>query len=230
MSRQIEDKLGWVTIHRRILDNPIATKPDWAWLWVYLLLRANHEDKRIIWNKKELLIKRGQLLTGLYSMSKESGVSIQSIRSAITYLISTNQITSQTTNRWRIITICNYEEYQRVTSKSTNKQQSSNNLATTNNNVNNVNNVSQTEIETSKNSHTPCSSEEIKEIANKLGVRVEDVSLTHQIILNKIKAKEFKNKTVYLTLENWVLMGIERGTIKKKVAVDPLANYKQGSV
>lgn len=69
---------------------------------------------------------------------------------------------------------------------------------------------------TSRNSLIPCTIEELKEISNKLEVGIEDVSYTHQIILNKIAAKEFKNKTVYHTLCNWLMMGIQRKTLKKK--------------
>lgn len=133
--------IGWISIHRKLLDNPIASKPAWAWLWVFLLLKANHEDKEMIWNNEPMMIKRGQLLTGLQALSKESGVSIQSIRSALSYLKSTNQITIKTSTKWRILTINNYSSYQEVTIKSTDKQQTSNKQATTNNNDNNENNI-----------------------------------------------------------------------------------------
>ena len=69
---------------------------------------------------------------------------------------------------------------------------------------------------TSRNGLVPCTDEELVEIANRVEVSLEDVKYTHQIILNKIKAKEFKNKTVYHTLENWLVMGIQRKSIKKK--------------
>jgi hypothetical protein len=76
----------------------------------------------------------------------------------------------------------------------------------------------------SKNSLNPCTEEEIKKIAILNDVSFEDAKRTHQIILNKIEAKEFKGKTVYYSLSSWILMGIERGTIKKQKG--SLNNYK----
>lgn len=68
----------------------------------------------------------------------------------------------------------------------------------------------------SKNSHTPCTLEEIQEIAKRLEVSPDDVKYIHEQIINKIKSKEFKNKTVYYTLSNWVINAIQRKSIKKK--------------
>lgn len=133
--------LGWVKIHRKILDNPIAKKPSWAWLWIFLLLNANHEDKRFIFNNRDILVKRGELITGRKQLSKKSGVTQQSIRSALEYLKSTNQITIKPTNKFSIITILNYETYQEVTSKLTNQQPASNQQATTNKNDKNDKNI-----------------------------------------------------------------------------------------
>lgn len=122
---------GWIKLHRKLLNNPLTSRPAWAWLWVYLLLKASHEENSIIWNKKPLVIKRGQLLTGRNTMSKETGVTAQSIRSCLDYLKSTNQVTIQTSNKWSIITICNYEQYQEVTNEVTNEQPTNNQPVTT---------------------------------------------------------------------------------------------------
>lgn len=140
---------GWVKIHRKMLDNPISKKPSWSWLWVYLLLKANHDEKRFIFNNKDIVVKRGQLLTGLHVLRKETGITIQSIRSALLYLKSTKQITIEATNKYSVITINNYEYYQEVTNKPTNQQQTSNKPATTNKNDKNEKNNINTAEETS---------------------------------------------------------------------------------
>lgn len=77
------------------------------------------------------------------------------------------------------------------------------------------------EPKTSKNSLEPCSLEELKSVALDMKVSIVDVKRTHEIILNKIAAREFKGKTVYHSLRNWILMGIERGTIKVNSGVTP---------
>lgn len=68
----------------------------------------------------------------------------------------------------------------------------------------------------SKKGLSPCTSSELVEISTELGVSLKEVDHTHELIINKIKAGEFKNKTVYYTLRNWLIMGIQRGNISTK--------------
>jgi hypothetical protein len=69
---------------------------------------------------------------------------------------------------------------------------------------------------TSKTGLIPCSDDELLDVSNELKISRKEVERTHQIILNKIQAGEFKNKTVYFTLKNWLIMGMQRGTVQTK--------------
>lgn len=135
---------GWIKLHRRILDNPISRKPNYSWLWIILLLKANHETTSFIWNNKKQDCKRGQLLTGRKQLSNESGISEGTIETILNYLETQQQIQQQKTSKFRLITILNYEEYQG--DKQQFQQQTDNKLTTkkqqtdTNNNDKNVNN------------------------------------------------------------------------------------------
>ena len=86
-------------------------------LFIRLLIKANYEDNE--WHGQK--IKRGQLITGLFSLSKSTGIPIQSIRTCLARLKSTNEITSKSTNKYRIITITKFEQYQPKEEKSTSK-------------------------------------------------------------------------------------------------------------
>ena len=55
---------GYIKLHRSMLDNPISKKSDYAWLWVILLLKANHKESKFVFNNKIVVLKPGQLLTG----------------------------------------------------------------------------------------------------------------------------------------------------------------------
>jgi len=99
---------GWVKIHREI--------EGWEWyqdsrmvhLFVHILFQANHKEKE--W--RGVCIKRGQFATGLHSLSSATGISIQKIRTGLKRLKSTGEITIKSTNKFSIVTICNYERYQ----------------------------------------------------------------------------------------------------------------------
>lgn len=68
----------------------------------------------------------------------------------------------------------------------------------------------------SKNSHTPCTKEELQTIADELQVDFTDVEAVHETILTKIEEKTFSYKTIYRTLQNWVKRNRDKGWIKKK--------------
>lgn len=100
---------GWIKIHRKILD--------WEWyddgnvfrLFLHFLLTANTKDNR--WHGTE--IKRGQLIVTSEDISERLHLTRQQYRTALNKLTSTNEITTKSTNRYTIVTICKYESYQR---------------------------------------------------------------------------------------------------------------------
>jgi hypothetical protein len=105
---------GWIKLHRSILDNPICTKPDWAWLWVVMLLLANHQDSEIIWNGEKKIIKRGSFITSRQKLSVYSGIHESSVERALKYLKIEQQIEQQANKKFRLITIIKYSDYQEV--------------------------------------------------------------------------------------------------------------------
>ena len=95
--------------------------PNTVCLWVHLLLEANWKDKE--WKGHE--IKRGQLIFGRKSWADKTGLSEQQLRTALNKLISTNNITSQSTNQFTILTIVNYDNFQCKKENTTNDQPAS---------------------------------------------------------------------------------------------------------
>jgi len=132
---------GWVKLHRHILDNPICKKPKYAWLWIILLLKANHKDKTFIWNNKKQVCKMGQIITGRKELSLNSGISPSSVERGLTYLESEHQIKQQKTTKFRLITILNWDKYQidgqQIVQQTDNKRTTNGQQTDTNNNDNN---------------------------------------------------------------------------------------------
>ena len=66
---------GWIKIHRQIQNCLIwDDKPfNMASAWIDLLLLANHEDKETIFDKKPILVKRGQRITSVRELSSRWG-------------------------------------------------------------------------------------------------------------------------------------------------------------
>lgn len=126
---------GWVKIHRKFSDWGWRSKPEMVSLFLHILVEANYEDS--IW--RGITLHRGQCVFGRLTWSKELGISEQTIRTCMERLKSTNEITIESTNKYSIITIVNYEEYQqqeekltsKTTSELTNNQQTTNIQSTT---------------------------------------------------------------------------------------------------
>ena len=99
---------GFIKIYRKLLKWEWHDDPNTGWLFVILLLMANYEDTK--WRGQ--VVRRGQLVTSLRKLSKETGISIQSIRTGLNRLQDTGEITHQPTHKNTLITICRYDDYQ----------------------------------------------------------------------------------------------------------------------
>jgi hypothetical protein len=106
-------KTGWISVHRKLLDTGLSRKPPYFSVWMHILLMANHKEHRFIWNNEEVTLLPGQLLTGLDALSKKSGVPRSTVRRILTFLENEKQIETQITNKFRIITILNWQKYQK---------------------------------------------------------------------------------------------------------------------
>jgi hypothetical protein len=88
-------------------DRNWYTKPYTIQLFIHLFINANTEDETI----NGIEIKRGQLITTNKALKKETCISDRSIRTCLTRMIQTNDVTIKSTNKYSIITICEYELY-----------------------------------------------------------------------------------------------------------------------
>lgn len=130
-----EDK-GWISLHRKFLDWEWYDNANVMRLFIHLLLTANHKDNK--WRGR--LIRRGEVITSQPKLAHSLKLSISQIRNSLNKLKSTGEITVSTTAEYSIISIKNYEIYQKdnrlINSQTIQKQQASNRLTTTNNNDN----------------------------------------------------------------------------------------------
>lgn len=99
---------GWIKLHRKLINWEWYSDTNTFRLFVHCLLRANHSDST--WRGHAL--KRGQFLTSLPSISKETGLSISQIRTSISNLESTGEIADLSQSRGRVVTVLNYDSYQ----------------------------------------------------------------------------------------------------------------------
>lgn len=134
---------GWIKLHRKLLDKGYWNKSQYVHLWVHLLLIANHKQKEFMWNGSLIMVKEGQVITGRKELSNATGIPETTIERILEMLESEHQIGQQKTNKYRLITILNWEQYQNRTPERTTSGQQ----ADTNKNDKNENNTSEFEDE-----------------------------------------------------------------------------------
>lgn len=106
---------------------------DWGWygdtntfrVFMHILLRANYRESEYLGHK----IGAGECVFGRKEWAKKLGLSEQQVRTAISHLRATNEITTRATNKFTIITVVNWESWQieegKATKRTTNKQPTS---------------------------------------------------------------------------------------------------------
>ena len=144
---------GWVSVYRELLEKSIwlESTPEQKTILITLLLMANHAPKKWEWRGESYEVQPGQFITSLDSIAKKAGkgVSIQNVRTALKRFEKLEFLTSESTNKNRLITIGRWEFFQSeevrtnklINRQLTSNQQTTNKQLTTNNNVNNDNNV-----------------------------------------------------------------------------------------
>ena len=100
--------MGWIKLHRQLLQWEWYTEANTCRLFLHLLLTANNQDKK--WRGIE--IKRGQRICSLQQLANEIGISLQNVRTAIKNLESTGEITRHSNTKGTVITVTKYDAYQ----------------------------------------------------------------------------------------------------------------------
>ena len=121
--------MGFIKLDRKTLEWEWFTDITTCHLWIYILLNANHEKK--MWHGIE--VDEGSFITSEQKMSNETGLSRQQIRSSLAKLISTNEITKKSTNKYTTISVIKWAIYQYSKEKSNQQpnQQATHQITTT---------------------------------------------------------------------------------------------------
>lgn len=103
---------GWIKIHRSIFDKGWFNNSEAIHLWLYLILKANHCEREVLWNGKIMMLQSGKLITGRKKISEETGIQESKVERLLKLFESEQQIEQQKTNTSRLISIVNYSKFQ----------------------------------------------------------------------------------------------------------------------
>jgi len=135
---------GWIKLHRGFKDFEWYQDASTVRVFLHLLITANHKEAK--WQGN--VIRRGQLIASHASLAKDLGLTIQNVRTSLSKLKKSENLTIKSTSKFTMISICNYGTYQSedmptntpANKPSTNHQQTTNNQLTINKNDKNKKN------------------------------------------------------------------------------------------
>ncbi|WP_438310882.1 hypothetical protein [Sporosarcina sp. FA9] len=151
---------GWISLHRKLMDNPIYSNANMLKLWIHCLMKASHSGRDQLVGNQMVKLEVGEFVTGRNALADEfnKGAKKAEVISAITLwrwlknFEEWQMLNIKTTTKYSVVTVSNWSEHQggeqQVNSKRTTDEQQVNTI----NNVNKVNNDNKENKKELKNS------------------------------------------------------------------------------
>lgn len=195
----------YIKLYRSLLDWEWFTDGNVLRLWVYILLRANWKDAKF----QGEVIERGSFVTSYSHMSEETGLSIREIRTALSKLEQTGEISRKSTNKRQTITVEKYEFMQSIDVQSDNQETN----------------------ERQTNDKQTTTIEEYKEGKNKKNNKKKEVTINNNSYICHPDVTEVKayiiEKGYHFSAENFVAHYESNGW---KVGKNPMKSWKAACV
>lgn len=210
---------GWIKLYRKIRENKYWLEPrrfNKAEAWIDLLLKASYKDQEIVLGNLNLNLKAGQFVTSQLKLSELWKWDREMVNKFLLRLKNDRQITYKTSNKYTIITICNWNSYQNpdiekpATNSTTepaatpqqNRQQTDNKTDTINNEKNKKNdNNGKNKNKKRFFEFVLLTDDEYKKLLDKFGK--QDAIRRIENLNNYIGSKGTKYKSHYHTILNW---------------------------
>ena len=125
-------KAGFRLLFKSVKDAPWYKDLAKKSVWVHLILEVSHEPCRVAFGGNRISISRGQMVTSASSLAEACGVSEDQARRAMDYFESEGAITRATkrgAHGYTIVTVCNFDAYQRGFNRSINADLNADNVA-----------------------------------------------------------------------------------------------------
>jgi uncharacterized phage protein (TIGR02220 family) len=117
---------GWIKLHRAVKHSSVYRDSERLHLWIHLLLSANHEPATVrLDDGREIELAAGQLIVSRSSLARATGICESKIERTINRYNNEQMIEQISFSKFRIISICNWHEYQggeQITEQITNQK------------------------------------------------------------------------------------------------------------
>lgn len=102
------EDVGFICLFRKFLEWEWYTDINTKVLFVHMLLKANWKEGRF----RDITVPRGSFVSSIAKLAEETGLTNDEVRTAISHLIHTKEVTKLSTNKYTVFTVVNYSLYQ----------------------------------------------------------------------------------------------------------------------
>ena len=195
--------MDYIKLSRKILE--------WEWwddintcrLFIYCLLKANWKDGRF----KGMVIPKGSFVSSIPKMSDETSLTIREIRTAISHLKSTGEVTCKSYAKYTVFTVKNYCEYQQSDlqndRQATGKRHSNDMLTTTIEEYKEGKNNKKEDTNVSKKKFVPPTVEEVRAYCQERGNKVDPQAFVDHYTSNGWMVGKNKMKSWKAAVGTW---------------------------
>jgi len=123
---------GWIALHRKIYNSSDFNNQLEVAVFLYLVAMASHKPVQVVYRKKKLTLKRGEVSIAYKDLAKKFDISESKIRTIIKNLVHTRNLNQTLTRNLSVYSIVKYSKYQDTPPKT---DQTLTDRTTTNNNI-----------------------------------------------------------------------------------------------
>jgi hypothetical protein len=107
---------SYIRLYRSLIDHPLMNQVPAAWfrIWIAILLGVNWKAGKWWDGSKEVIIPAGSMVTSVDKLAKKSKSTVRQTRNALEYLKTTNTLAIKTTSHYSIVTVVNWDSYQKA--------------------------------------------------------------------------------------------------------------------
>jgi DNA-binding Lrp family transcriptional regulator len=107
-------KNGWIALHRKIYNSDDFKNQMEVAVFLYLVAMASYQPTKVIYRKKIIFLKRGDVSIAYRDLAKKFNISNQNIKTIIKNLKASGNLTQTLTKNLSVYSIVKYNKYQDI--------------------------------------------------------------------------------------------------------------------
>lgn len=132
------ENTSYIKLFRKLLNSPIFENEKALKIWIWCLLKATHKEREQLVGQRIVSLKRGEFVFGRKQASGELKMTESTIYKYIKLLEKLHMISIKSNNKFSIVSIEKWENYQIEELKNNNKITTKEQQSNTNKNVKNI--------------------------------------------------------------------------------------------